>query len=86
MQSTHNTVSSLIAMQLKCHGYNATFSHGTDSFEHARRDAENLLKLGLAKTALVLGFDESDDRWNNILSKVNRSVPNIAKAIVLKVR
>ncbi len=86
MQSTHNTVSSLIAMQLKCHGYNATFSHGAESFEHARRDAENLLKLGLAKTVLVIGFDEADDRWNNILSKVNRCVPNVAKALVLRAR
>lgn len=86
MQSTHNTMSSVLAMQLKCHGYNATFSHGKDSFEHARQDAERLLRLGLAKTALVIGFDEADERWNNILSKVGRHASNIAKALVLKIR
>ena len=80
MQSTHNTVSSTVAMKLKCHGYNSTFSHGADSLAHARREAENLLHLGLAKSVLVLGFDEADERWNNILSNVNRSVANIATA------
>lgn len=86
MQSTHNTVSSVLAMQLKCHGYNSTFSHGPNSFEHAKRDATNLLKLGLAETALVIGFDEADERWNNLLGKVGRQVQNIAKAVVLKSR
>ena len=85
MQSTHNTVSSVVALQLKCHGYNSTFSHGADSFDHACRDAENLLHLGLAKTVLVLGFDEADERWNNILNKVSRSIPNVAKALLLTV-
>ena len=27
MQSTHNTISSLIAIRTKCHGYNTTYSH-----------------------------------------------------------
>lgn len=27
MQSTHNTISSLIGIKTKCHGYNSTYSH-----------------------------------------------------------
>lgn len=84
MQSTHNTVSSVVALLLKCHGYNATFSHGAKSFDDARRDAENLVRLGLAKNVLVLGFDEADERWNTILSLINRSVNNIAQAQIIK--
>ena len=86
MQSTHNTVSAVLAMQLKCHGYNSTFSHGPESFAHACRDAEYLLKTGLAKNVLVIGFDEADERWNNILNKLGKTVNNVAKAVVLKAR
>ncbi|MBO4665657.1 MAG: beta-ketoacyl-[acyl-carrier-protein] synthase family protein [Paludibacteraceae bacterium] len=84
MQSTHNTVSSVVALLLKCHGYNSTFSHGAKSFDDARRDAENLLRLGLARNVLVLGFDEADERWNTMLALIGRSVENIAKAQVIK--
>ncbi len=80
MQSTHNTISSIIARQLQCHGYNATFSHGEHSFEHACLDAENLLRLGLANSVLVLGFDEADERWQQVLSHVGKTIKPLAKA------
>ena len=35
MQSTHNTIGSLIGIVLKCHGYNNTYSHEGISFESA---------------------------------------------------
>ena len=59
MQSTHNTIGSLIAIQLGCHGYNATYSHKGNSFRSALQDAWMQLSLGEIETALVGWFDES---------------------------
>ena len=39
MQSTHNTIGSLIAIRLGCHGYNATYSHTGCSLRSALEDA-----------------------------------------------
>ena len=58
MQSTHNTISSLVAIQLGCHGYNATYSHKGNSFRSALQDAWMQISLGDADTALVGWFDE----------------------------
>ena len=59
MQSTHNTIGSLIAIQLGCHGYNATYSHKGNSFRSALQDAWMQISLGEADTALVGWFDEA---------------------------
>ena len=58
MQSTHNIISSTIAIDLKCHGYNNTFVHRWTSFENALLDA--LMQFGQKRiqTALVGGYDE----------------------------
>ena len=58
MQSTHNTIASLIAIRLGCHGYNATYSHRGRSFESALQDAVTQIALGDIDTALVGWFDE----------------------------
>ncbi len=58
MQSTHNTLSSNIAMHLKCHGYNITYSHGNASMELALRDAKRLIWSGRARNVLVGWHDE----------------------------
>lgn len=58
MQSTHNTVSSAIAIRTKCHGYNTTYSHGDDSKEWALYDAALLIKNRKAGSVLVCSFDE----------------------------
>ena len=58
MQSTHNTVASMIAIYTKNHGYNTTYSHRTISFELALQDAFLRLRTGLARTALVCVNDE----------------------------
>lgn len=59
MQSTHNTIGSLIAIQLGCHGYNATYSHKGNSFRSALQDAWMQISLGDIDTALVGWFDEA---------------------------
>lgn len=58
MQSTHNTVASMIAIYTKNHGYNTTYSHRTISFELALQDALLRLQTGLLRTALVCVNDE----------------------------
>ena len=58
MQSTHNIISSTIAIDLKCHGYNNTFVHRWASFENALLDALMQLGQNRIQTALVGGYDE----------------------------
>lgn len=58
MQSTHNTVASMIAIYAKNHGYNNTYSHRTVSFELALQDAFLRLRTGRLRTALVCANDE----------------------------
>lgn len=58
MQSTHNTISSLIAIVLKNHGYNNTYSHKGISFDSALLDAWLQIRTGAIRTALVGSHDE----------------------------
>lgn len=70
MQSTHNTISSDIAIRLGCHGYNVTYSHGERSLEWALRDAELLIKSGRAKTVLVGLHDESTSTFRALMERI----------------
>lgn len=85
MQSTHNTLSSAIAIRTKCHGYNTTYSHGDKSFEWAMRDAERLLQTGKVNSVLVGSFDESTPSFSKIAERAGEEAPQdiYAKAIVL---
>lgn len=75
MQSTHNTIASLIAIRLKCHGYNATCSHLGISFESALLDAILQLKSGRVRNALVGAFEEMTPDFARILNKGGYAVP-----------
>lgn len=70
MQSTHNTISSYIAVHLKCHGYNSTYSHRGTSFDSALIDAFMQFQLGDISTALVNGHDELTPDYFNMLGKI----------------
>lgn len=70
IQSTHNTISSQIALQIKSHAYNNTYSHKGSSFEAALTDAMLLFKLGNIRSALVGGFDEMTPNYFLQLKKV----------------
>lgn len=59
MQSTHNTIGSLIGIRLKCHGYNTTYSHRGKSMESALLDAWMQISMGDIDTALVGWYDEA---------------------------
>ncbi len=58
IHSTHNTISSQVALLLKCTGYNQTYVQGPFSFESALLDAIMLIKDGMQKSVLVGGIDE----------------------------
>lgn len=70
IQSTHNTISSQIAMNLKCNGYNSTYSHLGSSFESALLDAFLQIELKQINNALVGGFDEMTPDYKNMLAKI----------------
>lgn len=59
MMSTHNTISSAVAILLRCHGYNCTYSQKDISFESALLDAFIQLQAGMMGNALVGSHDET---------------------------
>jgi 3-oxoacyl-[acyl-carrier-protein] synthase II len=70
IQSTHNTISSQIAINLKCHGHNNTFVHGGISFECALTEALLLFSDNQIKSALVGGYDEMTLTYFKILDRI----------------
>jgi 3-oxoacyl-(acyl-carrier-protein) synthase len=70
MQSTHNVLSSSIAIDLLCHGYNNTFVHRDTSFEHALLDAILQFRLRNIHTALVGGYDEITPNYFRMLGQL----------------
>jgi 3-oxoacyl-(acyl-carrier-protein) synthase len=58
IQSTYNTISSQIAITLKCSGYNSTYVHRSFSFESGLLDALMQLEEKNALNVLVGGIDE----------------------------
>ena len=83
MQSTHNTIASLIAIRLGCHGYNATYSHRGRSFESALQDAATQIALGDIDTALVGWFDEMTPNLAESLRSQGIEPQEHALAVVL---
>lgn len=88
MQSTHNTISSNIAIRLGCHGYNVTYTQGNDSLEWALRDARLLLKSGRYKTVLVGCHDETTPLYRSLMERLGvKDLPAIhSVAIVLSIK
>ncbi len=71
MQSTHNTLSSNIAIQTHCHGYNVTYSQGEKSLEWALLDAKMLLGKGY-KYILVGFHDEATPFYQSLMKKMGK--------------
>jgi 3-oxoacyl-[acyl-carrier-protein] synthase II len=70
IQSTYNTLSSLVALSLKNNGYNNTFVHSGFSFESALDDAIMLLNAGEARNVLVGGVDELTTEVYDLLKRL----------------
>jgi len=66
IQSTYNTISSQIAINLKCHNYNSTYVHRSFSFESALQDALLQFGDGSAESILAGGIDEMTENHLNI--------------------
>jgi 3-oxoacyl-[acyl-carrier-protein] synthase II len=58
IQSTYNTISSQVAIQLKCHNYNSTYVHRTFSFESGLIDGLMQLEEQTASNVLIGAIDE----------------------------
>lgn len=69
MQSTHNTISSLLAIQTKSHGYNVTYAHKHVSFDSALYDAYLQFMLNKVNNVLVGGHDEMTPSYFSLLEK-----------------
>ncbi len=74
MQSTHNTISSNIAIRLGCHGYNTTYTQDEDSLSWALRDARQLLKSGRCKSVLVGCHDEATPTYQRMQERLGVKV------------
>ncbi|MBN1157770.1 MAG: beta-ketoacyl synthase chain length factor [Bacteroidales bacterium] len=70
IQSTHNTISSAIALSIKCHSYNSTYVHRGFSFENALRDGIMFLHENPDSNVLVGGLDEITDHSYLIMSRM----------------
>lgn len=70
IQSTHNILSSTIAIDLKCHGYNNTFVHRGASFESVLLDTMMQFELKGVQNALVGGFDELTNDYYKFFNRL----------------
>ena len=75
MQSTHNTIGSNIAIRTQCHGYNVTYTQGSQSLEWALRDARLLLASGKVKSVLVGLHEESTPLLRALLARLGEPEP-----------
>lgn len=84
MQSTHNTVASIVAMHLHAHGFNCTYSCGADSEQVALAEARLLVGKGMVNNVLLLCFDEADEVWQTFLPDDMLPMTTRSAACVIK--
>jgi 3-oxoacyl-[acyl-carrier-protein] synthase II len=70
MQSTHNTISSLISIHTGNHGYNVTYSQKGLSFDSALFDAWLQMQMSKIDSALVGGHDEMTPSYFTLLQRI----------------
>ncbi len=83
MQSTHNTLSSNIAIRLGCKGYNITYSQGDDSLKWALADAHRLLRSGRCRNVLVGCHDETTPLFRELMAHIGHGELPAIHAIAL---
>lgn len=69
IQSTHNTVAGQIALLIKCHNYNFTYTQQGLSFESALIDAQLFLNENKNSNILVGGLDEAIQPYYDLLQQ-----------------
>lgn len=70
IQSTHNTVSAQIALQLKCMNYNFTYVHKGFSFESALLDSLMTIAEGEGKNILTGAHDEMTPKYYRVCDRI----------------
>ncbi|MBQ9439648.1 MAG: beta-ketoacyl synthase chain length factor [Paludibacteraceae bacterium] len=85
MQSTHNTVASQIAIMLGCHGYNSTIVPDMAYPHAADTDAVMLLQTGVARSVLLIDFEEPDIEWDAMLEKAGAEIKHMANATIIMI-
>ena len=70
IQSTYNTISSQIAINLKCHQYNSTYVHRCFSLESCLIDALLQIQDGSATNVLAGGIDEMTHNHLTIIRRL----------------
>ncbi|MGI6222408.1 MAG: beta-ketoacyl synthase N-terminal-like domain-containing protein [Prevotella sp.] len=75
MQSTHNTISSAVAIQTHCQGFNLTFSQGAESKDWALLAARMLIASGRCRNVLVGIHDESTPLLRDALQRLGKEPP-----------
>ena len=71
MQGTYNALSGLVALTLKCNGYNNTYVNKGFSFETSLHDAIMQLNENSANDLLVGAYDEAGEVQYKVNSRVN---------------
>jgi 3-oxoacyl-(acyl-carrier-protein) synthase len=71
MQSTHNTIGSSIALDIKCHGYNTHYSQKYASFDCGLQDAFLQLQKENIHNVLLNAHDEHSPIFDTILQHLN---------------
>ena len=71
MQSTYNALSGLVALSLKCNGYNNTYVNKGFSFETALHDAMMQLNESGHRNFMVGTYDEADEVQYKVNIRVN---------------
>lgn len=84
IQSTHNTVAGIIAIELSCRAYNMTYVHKNVAFEHALLDTILKINSGSFETILLAGMDEISEDNYNLKKHVGFWKENVNNANLLK--
>jgi 3-oxoacyl-[acyl-carrier-protein] synthase II len=83
MQSTYNALAGLVALTLKCKGYNNTYVNKGFAFETSLHDAMMQLNADAEKKFLVGAYDERDDAQYRIHLRTNYYKKNSTNNLTL---
>lgn len=70
MQSTHNSISGIVALNLACKAYNYTYVNRGFSVENALLDALLLIAEGDAKNVLLGAFEENSKNHHTVFKRI----------------
>lgn len=81
IHSTHNTLSSQVAIDINCKNYNNTFMQKGVSFEHALLDAVCMIRNNEINNALVMGNDEFSEKFHKLYDNIKFWKTNVKSTL-----